>query len=694
MNEEVVVRLRLDPGNVPAASQATAQAIGKIGEAGTISARQTAAAMRTLPAQFTDVATQLAGGQNPLLILLQQGGQIKDSFGGIGPAIRAVGAAVSPAALGVGALAAASGLLVSSFVMGTRESQALRSAILLTGNAAGTTVGQLQAMAARVDAVAGSQSEAAAVLAQLVSTGNVSRAQLEQGTQAAIQLQRNLGVAVDTTVKALSELGRDPLQASMRLNEQYKFLTSSVYQQIRALAEQGRTAEAAAVAQGAFAEVGIKRAQEMERSLGGLQRGWRTLSDVAKEAWDSMLGIGRVRTVEDELADVQSRLAAPLRRGGSTLQADARREALRDREAQLQEMLRLQRRAGDREAQASAELAARIKRDRDAKMAGAGNGRPGPYDFVGPLSFDEQFPAANVSAITAGRDANRAGRVGELAGYDGINKAASEALASREAADRQLVAKQDDFLQDMRDANRRAGLLLIQDERERAEALVRLDQEVADRRLSAKGLDVGGVAEARRLNAERAELEIAALGRQTGASTYDDVRGALQAAFRDSSNPAKAFANALGNAIFTRVSAGLADALATAAVGKSGNGGLLGDLLGFVGNIGGGGVGVSTNNTGGSLPTRGGLATGTNYVPRDMFALLHKGEAVVPAKYNQGGGGGSNGRMEVHYHVPAGQSPAAYAAALADNNRRLKAEIAGDLARPGRSMNNAMTAGA
>ena len=33
--------------------------------------------------EVTDVATQLAGGQNPWLILLLQGGQVKDSFGGI-----------------------------------------------------------------------------------------------------------------------------------------------------------------------------------------------------------------------------------------------------------------------------------------------------------------------------------------------------------------------------------------------------------------------------------------------------------------------------------------------------------------------------------------------------------------------------------------------------------------------------------
>lgn len=72
-----------------------------------ISVGQYSAAMRTLPAQFTDIATQLAGGQSPFLILLQQGGQIKDSFGGIGNTLKVFLSFLNPinAALGLSALA-------------------------------------------------------------------------------------------------------------------------------------------------------------------------------------------------------------------------------------------------------------------------------------------------------------------------------------------------------------------------------------------------------------------------------------------------------------------------------------------------------------------------------------------------------------------------------------------------------------
>ncbi|CEJ67061.1 MULTISPECIES: phage tail tape measure protein [Citrobacter] len=55
-----------------------------------MSAKQTAFAMRLVPMQMTDIVTSLAAGQPPLMVLLQQGGQLKDMFGGIIPALKGV----------------------------------------------------------------------------------------------------------------------------------------------------------------------------------------------------------------------------------------------------------------------------------------------------------------------------------------------------------------------------------------------------------------------------------------------------------------------------------------------------------------------------------------------------------------------------------------------------------------------------
>ena len=52
--------------------------------------------------QLTDIVTGLAGGQNPFLIMVQQGGQLKDMFGGIGPMFKALANVFTPLRLGVG----------------------------------------------------------------------------------------------------------------------------------------------------------------------------------------------------------------------------------------------------------------------------------------------------------------------------------------------------------------------------------------------------------------------------------------------------------------------------------------------------------------------------------------------------------------------------------------------------------------
>ncbi|MER3667942.1 phage tail length tape measure family protein [Klebsiella pneumoniae] len=85
------------------------------------SAAQTANAMRMIPAQMTDIVVGLSTGQSPFMVLMQQGGQLKDMFGGIGPAIKGVGTYVMGLVNPYSAAAASVGLLTYAVYQNRQE---------------------------------------------------------------------------------------------------------------------------------------------------------------------------------------------------------------------------------------------------------------------------------------------------------------------------------------------------------------------------------------------------------------------------------------------------------------------------------------------------------------------------------------------------------------------------------------------
>jgi len=273
-----------------------------------VSAAQTAAALRGIPAQFTDIATSLAAGQAPLTVFLQQGGQLKDMFGGIGPAARALGGYVAGLINPFTLAAAGAGALAYAYVQGAGESEEFRKQIILSGNAAGVTAGQLAAMAAGISVVSGTQGNAADVLARLVSTGRVTRDELQNAGTAIVAMNRATGASVEDLVKDFAELGKSPADAVVKLDEKYRFLTAAVYEQVKALEDQGQKDKAAALAQGALADTLKTRADGIQENLGLLEKAWRGVADGAKHAWDAMVGIGRENTDEQLLKAAQERL--------------------------------------------------------------------------------------------------------------------------------------------------------------------------------------------------------------------------------------------------------------------------------------------------------------------------------------------------------------------------------------------------
>lgn len=94
-----------------------------------ISMGQYRQAVRMLPAQITDVTTSLASGMPIWLVAIQQGGQIKDSFGGIVPMFRALVKWLSPLKVGLGAVAGVLGYMTVGAYNSKKELAAITDTI-------------------------------------------------------------------------------------------------------------------------------------------------------------------------------------------------------------------------------------------------------------------------------------------------------------------------------------------------------------------------------------------------------------------------------------------------------------------------------------------------------------------------------------------------------------------------------------
>ncbi|HHG1946674.1 TPA: phage tail length tape measure family protein [Klebsiella pneumoniae] len=280
--------------------------LGKTGQ----SAAQTAFAMRMIPAQMTDIIVGLSTGQSPFMVLMQQGGQLKDMFGGIGPAIKGVSTYVMGLVNPFTLAAAAVGFLGLAYYKGTQEQDEFYKSLVLTGNLVGKTSGQLADMAARVSVAANSTTGAAAsTLNQLVSSGKVAGDSLERVTTAIVKTSEATGIATDKLVGGFNDIAADPVAAITKLNDQYHFLTLATYNQIKALQDEGNQQDAARVATDAYANAMQQRANDIHQNLGLLESAWDSLGKTAKGAWDAMLNIGREQTLTDKLSTLNENIA-------------------------------------------------------------------------------------------------------------------------------------------------------------------------------------------------------------------------------------------------------------------------------------------------------------------------------------------------------------------------------------------------
>lgn len=291
-----------------------------------LSAKQTTAALRQVPAQITDIFVSLQGGQNPLTVLLQQGGQLKDVFGGVAPALSALGAQLLKLINPITLVAAAGAVVAYSFVNASSEQTAFAIAVAQSGRQADITTAKLSNMAVVLSDMEGvSTSQASDTLAKVAATGRFTAEQIFSVAEAAEKMRVSTGQSVDDTIAAFVRIAKDPVSAILELNESQNFLTQTTYQQIRALQEQGDVAGATAVALDAYAARVSSVTDTVQENIGYLQQFAKEVKSLWADISDAVLSIGRATTNADLVRQQQSNIEGLVKarermRSGSLLQ--------------------------------------------------------------------------------------------------------------------------------------------------------------------------------------------------------------------------------------------------------------------------------------------------------------------------------------------------------------------------------------
>lgn len=251
-----------------------------------LSAGQYKNAISQLPAQITDIGTSLAGGIPIWIIAIQQGGQIKDSFGGVANTFRFALAALNPFVVAAGALGVALGALGLSAYQAYQNTSQLNQTLTLTGQSANLSAGAVQNLARSAAEAAGATQGLGQEIANgLVASGNRTVAQISIITEATARWATVTGDSADDIVKNFDKIANDPVKGLAELDKQFNFLTAGQLKYIEQIRVTEGQTQAVTAATKLFADVMENRLTKVAESLTPLERAWDSFKNFVSRVW-------------------------------------------------------------------------------------------------------------------------------------------------------------------------------------------------------------------------------------------------------------------------------------------------------------------------------------------------------------------------------------------------------------------------
>lgn len=259
----------------------TSQAIKGVGGATGLTRNQ----LLTLQYTFNDVVASMSTGMSPMTILMQQGGQVTQAFGGLRGTLAAFGSALGVVGgIAAGVAVAAVGL-TAAWVANDASTRAVTTALMGAGRASGATAAELERVAhsaaetGKVSVTAAREMEVA-----FLRTGKVGAEEMGR----AIGIARNFAVTMGVETKAgaeqLATALADPVRGADELNARLAFLDDRTRQYIRTLVDQNNRTEAQRVLLNAL----VPALADAEQATNAFGRAWNYVARQASNAFDAI----------------------------------------------------------------------------------------------------------------------------------------------------------------------------------------------------------------------------------------------------------------------------------------------------------------------------------------------------------------------------------------------------------------------
>ncbi len=248
-------------------------------------------AMRELPGVMANIAVSLREGQDPLAVLLTQGVQLRDMFGGVAPAAQAVGAQLAMLANPITIVGGLIAGLAVAWKEGADEQAAFSNALITTGGYAGVGAGQFKGLVDQLAAIeAVTHGGAIDALTAVAASGRFAGDEFIEVAESAARMEAATGQSIDTTIAKFAQIAESPVDALLKFNETEHFLTRQQLERVDALIAEGRETEAVSEATAIYKQHMDEVATSVEAATPVLTAMWSGVKEDASSAWNEVKG--------------------------------------------------------------------------------------------------------------------------------------------------------------------------------------------------------------------------------------------------------------------------------------------------------------------------------------------------------------------------------------------------------------------